>query len=97
MVAAVTVVLSAAGLRKAFGGLVAVNGMGLHLDAGEIVGALDQRTVTCVIIPNDLASMPAQEMPPHEHGTIHSSVGWALNWCTCPGRPHSMPNTASRA
>ncbi len=35
-----TPVLSAAGLRKAFGGLVAVNGMGLHLDAGEIVGLI---------------------------------------------------------
>ncbi len=35
-----TPVLSAAGLRKAFGGLVAVNGMGLHLDAAEIVGLI---------------------------------------------------------
>ena len=35
-----TPVLSAAGLRKAFGGLVAVNNMGLHLDAGEIVGLI---------------------------------------------------------
>ena len=33
-------VLSAAGLRKAFGGLVAVNDMGLHLDAREIVGLI---------------------------------------------------------
>ncbi len=33
-------VLSATGLRKAFGGVVAVNGMGLHLDAGEIVGLI---------------------------------------------------------
>ena len=35
-----TPVLSATGLRKAFGGLVAVNNMGLHLDAGEIVGLI---------------------------------------------------------
>lgn len=33
-------VLSATGLRKTFGGLVAVNGMGLHLDAAEIVGLI---------------------------------------------------------
>ena len=35
-----TPVLSAAGLHKAYGGLVAVNGMGLHLHAGEIVGLI---------------------------------------------------------
>ncbi len=33
-------VLSAAGLRKTFGGLVAVNGIALHLDAAEIVGLI---------------------------------------------------------
>ncbi len=33
-------VLAAAGLRKTFGGLVAVNDIGLHLDAGEIVGLI---------------------------------------------------------
>jgi len=38
--------------------------------------ALDQRTVTCIIVPNDLAEMPAEPSPPHEHGTIHSSPGW---------------------
>ena len=33
-------VLSVTGLRKAFGGLVAVNGIALHLDAAEIVGLI---------------------------------------------------------
>ena len=33
-------VLSATGLRKTFGGLVAVNDIALHLDAGEIVGLI---------------------------------------------------------
>ena len=33
-------VLAAAGLRKTFGGLVAVNDIALHLDAGEIVGLI---------------------------------------------------------
>src|SRR5206468_5194184 len=37
--------------------------------------ALDQRTVTCVIVPNDLAQEPAVEQPPREHGTVHSSPG----------------------
>src|SRR3989440_12764546 len=29
--------------------------------------ARDQRSVTCVIVPNDLAAMKAVEMPPHDH------------------------------
>ena len=33
-------VLTAAGLRKTFGGLIAVNDISLHLDAGEIVGLI---------------------------------------------------------
>jgi pyruvate dehydrogenase (quinone) len=47
-----------------------------HLVDRAVRIALDQRTVTCVIVPNDVASMPAVESPPHEHGTIHSSVGY---------------------
>src|SRR6185312_2653456 len=38
--------------------------------------ARDQRTVTCVIVPNDLGELPAVTDPPLEHGTIHSSPGW---------------------
>ncbi|WPB73810.1 thiamine pyrophosphate-requiring protein [Archangium violaceum] len=34
-----------------------------------------ERTVTCVIIPNDIQEEPYQS-PPHKHGTIHSSVGY---------------------
>src|SRR4051812_17092237 len=48
-----------------------------HLIDRAVRIALDQRTVTCVIVPNDLASMPAEGSPPHEHGTIHSSVGYS--------------------
>jgi pyruvate dehydrogenase (quinone) len=32
-----------------------------------------ERTVTCIIIPNDVQEMKAVESPPHKHGTIHSS------------------------
>ncbi len=39
--------------------------------------AQDQRTVTCLIVPNDVASMSAVESPPHQHGTIHSSLGYS--------------------
>jgi pyruvate dehydrogenase (quinone) len=38
--------------------------------------ALDQRNVTCLIIPNDLAAEPAVEEPPRAHGTAHSSPGF---------------------
>jgi pyruvate dehydrogenase (quinone) len=38
--------------------------------------ALDQRSVTCLIIPNDLGEEPAVTDPPQKHGTIHSSPGW---------------------
>jgi pyruvate dehydrogenase (quinone) len=46
-----------------------------HLVDRAVRVALDQRTVTCVIVPNDVASMEAAD-PPHEHGTIHSSLGY---------------------
>jgi pyruvate dehydrogenase (quinone) len=35
-----------------------------------------ERTVTAIVLPNDLQEMPAQPTPPHEHGTVHSSVGY---------------------
>ncbi|HEY8777766.1 MAG TPA: thiamine pyrophosphate-requiring protein [Gaiellaceae bacterium] len=35
-----------------------------------------KRTVTCIIVPNDLQNEPAEE-PPREHGTIHSGVGYS--------------------
>jgi pyruvate dehydrogenase (quinone) len=37
--------------------------------------ALDQRTVTCLIIPNDLAEEPAVPEPSHRHGTLQSAPG----------------------
>jgi pyruvate dehydrogenase (quinone) len=39
--------------------------------------AKSERTVTCIIIPNDIQGADAVESPPHEHGTVHSSVGHA--------------------
>src|ERR671924_1458511 len=43
-----------------------------HVDRAVRI-ALDQRTVTCVVVPNDVGGMKAVPTPPHEHGTIHSS------------------------
>ena len=48
-----------------------------HLVDRAVRIALDQRTVTCVIVPNDLASEKAVETPPHEHGTVHSGIGYS--------------------
>ena len=48
-----------------------------HLVDRAVRIAKDQRTVTCLIIPNDVAELPAVEAPPHEHATIHSSVGYS--------------------
>ena len=39
--------------------------------------ALDQRTVTALVIPNDLAEEPAKEQPPREHGAVVSAPGYA--------------------
>ncbi|MGZ5050111.1 MAG: thiamine pyrophosphate-requiring protein [Methylobacter sp.] len=37
--------------------------------------AQSERTVCCIIVPNDIQEMDAQT-PPHEHGTIHSGLGF---------------------
>jgi pyruvate dehydrogenase (quinone) len=47
--------------------------------------ALAERTVTCVIVPNDLQGEDI-EQPAHEHGTVHSSVGYS--------RPRVVPSEA---
>lgn len=38
--------------------------------------ALAERTVTCIILPNDLQEEPFEE-PPREHATIHSGTGFS--------------------
>src|SRR4051794_13157006 len=45
--------------------------------------ALEERSVTCVIVPNDLQRQPAVPEPPHTHGAIHSGVSWSA--------PHVVP------
>jgi pyruvate dehydrogenase (quinone) len=48
-----------------------------HLVDRGVRIALEHRTVTCLIFPNDLQDMEAVETPPREHGTIHSGIGVA--------------------
>jgi pyruvate dehydrogenase (quinone) len=38
--------------------------------------ARDQRTVTCIIFPNDVQELEAVETPPREHGTVHTGIGY---------------------
>jgi pyruvate dehydrogenase (quinone) len=38
--------------------------------------ALSEKCVTCVIVPKDIQEMETVSEPPHEHNTIHSSVGY---------------------
>jgi len=47
-----------------------------HLIDRAIRIAKAERTVTCVIIPNDVQEMRAVDTPPRKHGTIHSGVGY---------------------
>ncbi len=46
-----------------------------HLVDRAVRIAKVQRTVTCVIVPNDVQELAAVPEPPRRHGTVHSSVG----------------------
>ena len=35
-----------------------------------------ERTVTCIIVPNDLQELNTVEKPPRKHGTVHSGTGY---------------------
>jgi pyruvate dehydrogenase (quinone) len=48
-----------------------------HLVDRALRIALAERTVTCIIIPNDIQESPAVTKPSRAHGTIHSGVGYA--------------------
>jgi pyruvate dehydrogenase (quinone) len=38
--------------------------------------AIAERTVTCLIVPNDVQEQDAVETPPRAHGTLHSGLGY---------------------
>ncbi|QCG95550.1 thiamine pyrophosphate-requiring protein [Azospirillum sp. TSA2s] len=48
-----------------------------HLVDRAVRIAKAERTVTCIILPNDLQEMDAVETPLRAHGTIHSGVGYS--------------------
>ncbi|QBQ55723.1 thiamine pyrophosphate-requiring protein [Nitrosococcus wardiae] len=49
-----------------------------HLIDRAVRIAKTERTVTCVIFPNDVQELDAVEKPPRAHGTIHSGIGYTL-------------------
>jgi len=54
-----------------------------HLIDRAIRIAYEQRTVTCIIIPNDVQELKAAA-PPREHGTVHSGIGSSARALTPP-------------
>jgi pyruvate dehydrogenase (quinone) len=46
-----------------------------HLIDRAVRIAREERTVTCVIVPNDVQELDAVEVPPREHGSVHSGIG----------------------
>lgn len=46
--------------------------------------AIAERTVTCIIVPNDVQELEAQA-PPRAHGTIHSGLGYSAP-CVLPAK-----------
>ena len=75
-----------------------------HLVDRAVRIARDQRTVTCIILPNDVQELEAVEKPPREHGTVHTGIGrtGAQRACrttpTCAPPPTcSMPAARSRS
>ncbi len=46
--------------------------------------ALAERTVTCIIMPKDVQDADAVTAPPHQHNTVHTSVGFSA--------PYIIPN-----
>ncbi|MFA7386174.1 MAG: thiamine pyrophosphate-requiring protein [Thiohalobacteraceae bacterium] len=57
-----------------------------HLVDRAVRIAHDQRTVTCIVIPHDVQDLPAVEVPPREHGTVHSGIGYTA-YPTAPAAP----------
>src|SRR5256885_17016871 len=40
--------------------------------------AIADRTVTCIIVPNDIQELDYEE-PAHQHGTVHSGLGYSAS------------------
>lgn len=56
--------------------MASVPGQVRHLVDRSIRIALAERTVTCIILPNDLQELDAEPKEPRKHGTVHSGIGY---------------------
>src|ERR1700761_3198586 len=59
-----------------FVAMASVPGQVRHLIDRAVRIAANRRTVTCIILPNDLQELPYQD-PPVAHGTTHTGLGYA--------------------
>lgn len=50
-----------------------------HLVDRAVRIALDRRSVTCLIVPNDVPDLKAVPTPPHEHGTLRTGIGFTAS------------------
>ena len=48
-----------------------------HLIDRAMRVATSYRTVTAIIVPNDVQELEAVKEPPRAHGTVHSGMGWS--------------------
>ncbi len=55
-----------------------------HLVDRAVRIARAERTVTCIIVPNDVQELDAVPKPPRKHGTVHSGTGMC--------RPYVIPH-----
>ena len=56
--------------------MVAIPAQLRHVVDRAVRIALDQRSVTCIIVPADVQELDAVETPERKHGTVHSGVGY---------------------
>ena len=57
--------------------MITVPAQARHVVDRAVRIATAERTVTCIIVPNDVQEMDAVEVPPRAHGTVHSGVGYS--------------------
>src|SRR5690606_5745800 len=50
-----------------------------HLVDRAIRIAMERRSVTCIIVPNDVQDLPAVPTPPHKHGTVRTGIGYTAH------------------
>ncbi len=55
--------------------MISVPAQARHIVDRAVRIAKDQRTVTCIIVPNDVQELSAVESPPREHGSVFTGIG----------------------